>query len=387
MKGGSAALELSRDLARELGHMTRRVSENVVEIRSRNPKTSDHWYRVTCGLDGSLLCECPASFYPYRSECWHLDEARKEFGMTSEARALVPVVVKPTVELLPSSHDLDVVERAAAMAFAGKVALPEELNTQQKVAAVMLYGLELGLKPMTALRHLYIVKGKVAPSAELMAGLCMAKERDIEFHIEEINEQTCTIRMIRPSRRVNALYTVTWQQIERAGLANNGVNKQYPEDRLRYHCMKRLMRAYAQDLLNNLDEGVVLPGLDETQPWRPTVIDNDDLYNEGDVPENVDRETGEIRDGGDLDDELPATPEPDPEPEVPTDANGTKKAIIAALEDSKRTWDGPSYVALFKDLSRFMPDGARFAIDSLPDDKAVECLTFIRERRGEPVPA
>lgn len=274
-------------LTLELQATVRRVSENVVEVQSRNPKTPNTWYAVTRGVDDSLICSCIASFYPYRGECWHLGVAREEFEMTSEARALVPIVVRPSVELLPSSHDLDVVERAAAMAFQGKVALPEELKTQQQVAAVMLYGLELGVKPMTALRHLYIVKGKVSPSAELMAGLCMAKEKDISFHIEQLDETVCTIRMLRPSRKVDAVYTVTWQQIERAGLAGSGVNKQYPEDRLRYHCMKRLMRAYAQDLLNNLDEGVVLPGIGgEGQTWRPTVVDASDLYNEGDDEAN-----------------------------------------------------------------------------------------------------
>lgn len=274
-------------LTLELQATVRRVSENVVEVQSRNPKTPNTWYAVTRGVDDSLICSCIASFYPYRGECWHLGVAREEFEMTSKARALVPIVVRPSVELLPSSHDLDVVERAAAMAFQGKVALPEELKTQQQVAAVMLYGLELGVKPMTALRHLYIVKGKVSPSAELMAGLCMAKEKDISFHIEQLDETVCTIRMLRPSRKVDAVYTVTWQQIERAGLAGSGVNKQYPEDRLRYHCMKRLMRAYAQDLLNNLDEGVVLPGIGgEGQTWRPTVVDASDLYNEGDDEAN-----------------------------------------------------------------------------------------------------
>lgn len=283
-------------------------------------------------------------------------EARKVFDMTTETRALVPIVLKPSMDLLPSSHDLDVVDRAAAMAYAGAVALPAELNSKEKVAAVMLYGLELGLKPMTALRHLYIVKGRVSPSAELMAGLCMAKERDIEFHIEQLTDKVCTIRMVRPSRRINEPYTVRWQQIIDAGLAQ-GANKQYPEDRLRYHCMKRLMRAYAQDLINNLDE-VVLPGLSEGQPWRPTVVDNSDLYNEGDVPENVDRETGEIHEATQqapvsasagtegLPSTTPAAPSPKTVPvgDVPELLNAIKErhgqqAKVAAINVMSRFFD------------------------------------------------
>lgn len=325
----TAAQTLSRDLATEIGQLpvVRRVSENVVEVRSRNVKTPDVWYQVTRGLDGSLVCSCAASFYPYRSECWHLQKAKKEFAMTTETRALVPIVVKPSAALLPSSHDLDVVERAAAMAYAGAVALPAELNSPAKVAAVMLYGLELGLRPMTSIRHLYIVKGRVSPSAELMAGLCMAKERDISFHIEELNAEKCTIRMIRPSRNVNDVMTITWAQIARAGL-DQGANKQYPEDRLRYHCMKRLMRAYAQDLLNNLDEGVVLPGIDETAPWRPTVVDND-MYNDGDVPDNVDHETGEIHEATQ---QAPVSASAGPESGPPVDAPAAPSPALATDE-------------------------------------------------------
>lgn len=285
MNRAPAAIEQSRDLALQLQTTLRRTSvPNVLEVRSRNPKTPNTWYAVTRGIDGTLICSCPASFN--RLGCWHQTEVRKVFDMTTETRALVPVVVQPSVALLPSEHELDVVQRTAAMVFAGAVTLPSELNTKEKVAAVMLYGLELGLKPMTALRHLYIVKGRVSPSAELMAGICMTRERDIAFHIEEISAEVCTIRMIRPSRGVNAVYTVTWAQIQRAGLAKDA-NALYPEDRLRYHCMKRLMRAYAQDLINGLDEGVYVPGLTQDAETfeRGQPIDMDELYNEGDAPE------------------------------------------------------------------------------------------------------
>ena len=70
---------------------------------------------------------------------------------------------------------MSLIERQAAVVFSGKIALPEELKTKEQVAAVMMYGLELGLRPMTAIRHLYIVKGKVSPSAEVMAGLVLAR--------------------------------------------------------------------------------------------------------------------------------------------------------------------------------------------------------------------
>jgi len=280
------------------------------------------------------------------SDSYRRNRRARRVNMTTESRALVPIVVKPSDVLLPTEHELSVVERAAAMAFAGAVSLPQELNTPAKVAAVMLYGLELGVKPMTALRHLYIVKGKVSPSAELMAGICMAREKDIAFHIEQLTAEVCTIRMVRPSRNVDAKYTVTWAQIKTAGLAS-GTNVNYPEDRLRYHCMKRLIRAYAPDLINNMDEGVAVAGLREGEDWRPTVVDNDDLYSEGDVPENVDRETGEVLDegaqqGGDAS-ALDAAGSPSrDEPAAPSPAvdwsafNATLKAAGVTTEDVVR---------------------------------------------------
>lgn len=391
---------LSRRLAELLGQTPVVEPKQPDAVRVPSRKDPAVFYDVMVGLDGALQCTCPASFRNLK--CWHVADVQEEMNMTNQTtRELVPVVVSPSVELLPSSHDLDVVERAAAMAYAGAVSLPAELNTKEKVAAVMLYGLELGLKPMTAIRHLYIVKGKVSPSAEVMAGMCMAKERDIAFHIEELTAQKCTIRMVRPSRNVNEAYTVTWDQITRANLAG-GTNANYPEDRLRYHCMKRLMRAYAQDLINNMDEGVVLPGLNEGESWRPTVVDSD-FYNEGDAPLNVDRETGEIIEGFEVKHEAqqapanvsagtPASPGGVATPAAASvdepDVDAMRQSIVAMLTDCKQTWPAKDYGDLFRELSIFMADtDAKFDPKVIDTERAAACIAYLRERRGEAVPA
>lgn len=304
--------------------------------------------------------------------------------MNATSMALTPVVVQPSVSLLPSRDELDVVERAAAMAFAGKVALPEELNTKEKVAAVMLYGLELGLKPMTSIRHLYIVKGKVSPSAELMAGLCMAKERDIAFHVEELNNERCTIRMVRPRRGVDGVYTVTWDDIVRAGL-EKGNNAQYPQDRMRYHCMKRLCRMYGQDLLNNLDEGIVLPGIAENAPWRPTVVDpDDDLYNEGDVPDNVDRETGEVIEQGAQATEGSGGKAPEPAPSPTLATQEQQAAITDWSEQLKNLDDGKDRLLAVDKVRRetwpyAVGDGNRFSASKLTEADAARYIDVLRE--------
>ncbi len=254
----------------------------MTTVRVPSRTHAGHFYDVTIGIDGTLICTCPASFN--HLECWHQRFVKEEMMTNEASKALVPVVVQPSTALLPTSRELDLVERAAAMIYAGGVSLPKELNTKEKVAAVMLYGLELGLRPMTAIQHLFLIEGKLSASAQVMAGICMAKEKDVRFPIEQLNAQVCTMRFIRPSRHLNEVMTVTWEQIKRAGLDRNPMNSKYPEDRLVYHVVKRLCRAFAPDLINNLDEGVPVPGLSD-QGWREDKpLDDADLYNEGDAP-------------------------------------------------------------------------------------------------------
>jgi hypothetical protein len=191
------------------------AAEDVGAVLVPSRSKPGAYYEVAIGLDGVLICNCPASFYPRRGECVHVKGVGKDIEMSNESTALVPITVRQPVALLHSQHDLDVIKETAAMVYAGGVSLPAALNTKEKVAAVMLYGLELGLRPMTAIQHLYIVDGKVSASAQVMAGLCMSKEKDIEFHVEQLDASVCTIRMIRPSRHVNEYRTITWQQTQR----------------------------------------------------------------------------------------------------------------------------------------------------------------------------
>lgn len=256
-------------------------------------------YRVDVGVDGTLFCNCTG--FEMRRTCWHVALIREEMEMNETmTTALTPIMPKPITSLLPTERDYALIDKAAALVFNGAVALPKELNTQQKVAAVMLYGLELGLAPMTAIRHLYIVNGRVQPSCEVMAGLLLSRHPDARISLEEINNERCTMRLVWPSRDVNDTYTVTWDDIKRAKLDQGEVAQKYPQDRLRYHCTKRLLRVYAPDVINGLDQGA--PAIEA--PERYVLNEDDaDLYNDGDRPQIVegqlvDRDTGEVIEPG-----------------------------------------------------------------------------------------
>lgn len=248
-------------------------------------------HRVDVTLDGQFMCNCEASAFGL--ECWAIAYVREELSMTTaaEPRALVPVNVMPPQALLPSERTYSLIDRAARLALSGSVSLPKELNTPEKVGAVMLYGWELGLKPMTALQELYIVNGRVQPSARIMAGLLQART-DARILIVESTDKKCTLRLVWPSRRLNETYTVEWPEIERAKLANSGTWATYPRDKLITHCTKRLLRVYAPDIINGIVGPVITgEGYEETDD----AVDDDELYNPGEG-RMVDVTTGEIID-------------------------------------------------------------------------------------------
>ena len=263
----------------------------MTTVRVPSRTRAGHFYDVTIGIDGTPICSCPASFHAPRITCWHVQYVKEEM-MNGNTTALVPVKLAPPVALLASERELGLIDQAAELALRGGITLPPELNSRAKVAAVMLYGWELGLRPMTAVKHLNIINGRVSPDAEVMAGMLMGKEPDSWLQIVKLDATTCTMRILRPSRGINETYTVTWDEIIKAGLGG-GNNAKYPTDRLRYHCTKRLLRAYAPDVINAMDG----PMIDGSGPYiEEPETSSADFYNEGDAIEG----------------EYTHTPEPEP---------------------------------------------------------------------------
>jgi hypothetical protein len=268
------ALGMSRELALELGQGVR-VEGGAYYVPSRS--RPGEVYRVDVTADGRLLCNCAG--FEHRGRCWHVSYLKEENMTTTEpTQALVPIRLAPPPSTLPTEREMTLIAQAAGWALAGAVSLPRELNSPEKVAAVMLAGWELGLKPMTAIRHLYIVDGRVQPSAELMAGLFQRQEPQGRLEVVGLSETECTMRIVRPSRGVDARYTVTMHDVERAGLSKREGWLRYPKDRLRWHCTKRILRIYAPDAINAL-EAIELASLQPASDGEP----EDALYNEGDT--------------------------------------------------------------------------------------------------------
>lgn len=277
--------------------VARRVGLRTWEADSRSRPGLKHVIRLA--VDGALICTCEAGNFK-QAECWAVQQVRKEIDAMSEtqSREIVPVNLTKREALLPTERDMQLIDKAAQMVLAGAVSLPKELNTKEKVGAVMLYGLELGLAPMSALRHLYIVNGKVQPSTEVMAGLLLSRYKDARLKVDELTNERCVMRLVWPSRDVNDTYIVTMEDLKRAGLADGEVAKKYPQDRLRYHATKRLLRIYAPDVINGMDQGA--PIVDESAGQNADDIDEAELWNPGD-PHVIEGESRVVDEDGVID--------------------------------------------------------------------------------------
>lgn len=227
-------------------------------------------------------------------------------------QALEVVHAEPPAALLPSEVDLRVMGSIARMAVqAAGHSIPAHLNSPGKVMAVLLAGFEAGLRPMSSLRHCYVVNGRVEFSAQALAGIVMAKDAGLSFEVVSSSPTECTMRLRRPSRGIVAEYTHTLEMARQAGLVKNGNPwSLYGADMLRWSCLKRLVRLYASDLANNIGGAEVAMAsalVDEPGPMDPIDLETvpaEQLYSPGDSPDQTvvelangtvaDAETGEV---------------------------------------------------------------------------------------------
>lgn len=230
----------------------------------------------------------------------------------TESTALVPIKVEPPRSLMPSQQELSVIATLAkTVVLARGHAVPAAIDSPAKAAAIMLAGRELGVPPMSALRHIFGVNGRTEPDAQLLAGIIAAREPDASFEIVELSVESCTMRLNRPSRGIRAEYTYELEDAKKAGLLKVGPKGPgpwilFPKDMLRWAATKRLARAYAPDLINAVGGVSVSAAADLVSEVDIDLatIPREQLYSDGDSLDAplvelaggalADTETGEV---------------------------------------------------------------------------------------------
>lgn len=259
-----------------------------------------------------------------------------ETAVTVREGPPLPVVAdRPPTALLPTSDDLNAMILIAQKAVGAKGMIPKNIETPEQALAVMLAGWELGLRPMTALRHVYTVNGKTEIETRAMVGIIRARDPRIQFAWPEYTSEKVTCFLDRPGQpRTVVSYTV--EDAKASGQYKPGVWTQYTRDMLYAAATKRACRLACPDLINAIESGLqhtVAEAESYTMaPVEVTVLDQPpsdipaDAFNEGD-------------------DELP--PEVDP----PNLRDGIKVLILEA----KETWDKEAFSKLLTDARERWP--------------------------------
>lgn len=135
-------------------------------------------------------------------------------------------------------------------------AIPGSIDTPEKLMTVMQTGKELGMAPMQTINNINVIKGKTVISA---AGLgAMLKRRNVEFiwtkdFVTEDGKQITEIEFEWISTVTNrpktAKFSVSWQEMERAGFTTKDNWQRMPKNMLRARCMAYGVRALFPEIL------------------------------------------------------------------------------------------------------------------------------------------
>ena len=238
-------------------------------------------YQVEVSRDGTAaVCQCPS--YAVRERCWHTTEAMRLYGqrrirdmkeerqmstVESPDSALVPVgpgaeppapvQMGPLEPLplqaarasLPSLYELRVYKELARAAESGSgVVMPKSIRTAGQAIMVMLQGRELGIGPMTSLKHIYPIDGSMVPSAQLQMALVLRNDPSARFIFKTRTAALCTVELHRAGHPV---LTSSWsaEDSARARLSGKDNHKYYTTDMNTWMAVKRACRLGAPELL------------------------------------------------------------------------------------------------------------------------------------------
>lgn len=196
--------------------------------------------------------------------------------MTTESTALAPYDSQPRAmtTYLPSSQDVaDVMALATTLKETRGAAIPYQLDTVAKVAAVIIAGREAGFPPMAALANFYVVNGSTFPRAQAMTAMVERAGGILTY--AEMSDERCTATLQMHGRPPLTL-TYTIEQAKKSGLVHSAMRQRrdkqgnatgpavetspwvlFPADMLVAKCVTRLCRRGAASVINAIEAGQV----------------------------------------------------------------------------------------------------------------------------------
>lgn len=162
--------------------------------------------------------------------------------------------------------------------------LPDTLTLPGQVVAIILAGRELGIPPMTALRTLHIVGGKISFSAQLQ--LALANRAGIKHRFIEISPTRCAVELTSPDQEP-AQYEFTIDDAKKAGLLDGKPSSpwtKYPKNMLQWRCVSNAISAHCPEVMLSVYDPDEVSEFDKVKERAPAIAE----------AEIIDEETGEV---------------------------------------------------------------------------------------------
>jgi hypothetical protein len=138
--------------------------------------------------------------------------------------------------------------------LAGSGLVPDALaGKPDAVLAVILFGEQYGLAPAHSVAQLWIIKGRIVPSSQVLAGVAMRAGHEVR--IEESSSERCTVAIRRRGTDFWQRATWTIEDATRAKLADKDLWKTYTADMLAHATMRRAVKRICPDVLLGIDDG------------------------------------------------------------------------------------------------------------------------------------
>lgn len=169
------------------------------------------------------------------------------------ANAIVPI----TLPVMPSMSEVETMkEMCKVAAYSGFLNSSAPMTNQTQRAAdaffVMMYGRELGIPPMTALKTIYVIEGKPSCSGQALLGLLRKGGCEVDVPDPGTVTDRAVVRIRRPGSDAWKTYTYTMEMATKAGLAGRAIWGKYPREMLIWRAVSTAARMEASDIAGGL---------------------------------------------------------------------------------------------------------------------------------------
>lgn len=182
------------------------------------------------------------------------DKASVMIEQGGDGARLMPSAISIAMPSLPSMPEVEVMAKMSEIAAASNFVNSTSPDPKKRAADaffVMMYGRELGIPPMAALRMIYVIDGKPTCSGQAM--LSLMRRAGMQFEIPDPHTITdsVTIRVKRPGGEWKS-YTYTMEMARKAGLAGKATWTKYPREMLIWRATSMIGKMEGGDIIGGL---------------------------------------------------------------------------------------------------------------------------------------